>query len=50
MLFRSVATIATIKKETNSVKWAIFAMVYTFAIGWIMAVLIFQIGRLLGFN
>ena len=45
-----VATIATIKKETNSVKWAIFAMVYTFAIGWIMAVLMFQIGRLLGFN
>ncbi|MDI9476070.1 MAG: ferrous iron transport protein B [Natronincolaceae bacterium] len=45
-----VATIATIKKETNSVKWAIFAMVYTFAIGWTMAVLVFQTGRLLGFS
>jgi len=44
------ATIATIKKETHSVRWAIFSMIYTFAIGWVAAVLIFQIGRLLGFN
>ncbi len=45
-----VATIATIKKETNSVKWALFSMIYTFAIGWVMAVLVFQIGSLLGFS
>ena len=44
------ATIGTIKKETNSNKWAIFTAVYTFAIGWLMAVLIFQIGKLLGFS
>lgn len=44
------ATIGTIKKETNSNKWAIFTVVYTFAIGWLMAVLIFQIGKLLGFS
>ncbi|EES90914.1 ferrous iron transport protein B [Clostridium botulinum] len=44
------AAIATIKRETNSTKWTIFAAVYTFAIGWIAAVLIFQIGRLLGFK
>lgn len=44
------ATIATIKKETNSIKWAIFAAVYTFAIGWVTAVLVFRIGSLLGFN
>lgn len=44
------ATIATIKKETNSSKWALFTAVYTFFIAWVMAVLVFQIGSLLGFS
>ncbi len=44
------ATIATIKKETNSSKWALFTVLYTFIIGWIAAVLVYQIGRLLGFS
>lgn len=43
------ATIATIKKETNSYKWPIFMAVYTFLIGWIAAVAVYQIGSLLGF-
>ena len=43
------ATIATIRKETNSGKWALFAASYTFLVAWIMAVLVFQIGSLLGF-
>ena len=42
--------IATIKKETNSRKWALFTALYTFLIGWIGAVLVFQIGKLLGFS
>lgn len=44
------ATLATIKKETNSYKWPIFTALYTFFIGWVGAVLVFQIGRLLGFS
>ena len=44
------ATLATIKKETNSGKWAVFSALYTFAIAWIMAVLVYQIGTLLGFS
>lgn len=44
------ATIATIKKETNSGKWALFTALYTFAVGWIAAVLVYQVGRLLGFS
>lgn len=44
------ATLATIKKETGSGKWALFAALYTFAIGWLVAVLVFQIGHLLGFS
>lgn len=42
--------IATIKKETNSTKWALFTALYTLAIGWLGAVLVFQIGSLLGFS
>lgn len=43
------AVIATVKKETNSYKWAIFMALYTFFIGWIGAVLVYQVGSLLGF-
>jgi len=41
-----VASLATIRGETNSWKWTGFAAVYTTAIAWIAATLIFQIGGL----
>jgi ferrous iron transport protein B len=44
------ATLGTIRKETGSAKWALFSALYTFAIAWVMAVLIFQIGRLFGLS
>ncbi|NLJ77856.1 MAG: ferrous iron transport protein B [Tissierellia bacterium] len=44
------AVLGTIKKETGSIKWTVFMALYTFAIGWIVAVMVFQIGSLLGFN
>lgn len=43
-----VATIGIIKKETNSIKWALFSVVYSLVIGWGVAVLIYQFGTLLG--
>lgn len=43
-----VATLATIRKETGSAKWALFSAIYSFGIGWLGAVLVFQVGRLLG--
>jgi len=43
-----MATIAIIKRETNSWKWTGFAVGYTLVLGWIVAVLIYQIGRLFG--
>lgn len=43
------AALATVKKETNSNKWAIFMAIYTFVIGWVAAVLVYQVGTLLGF-
>jgi ferrous iron transport protein B len=44
-----VATLSTIGKETKSIRWPLMMAVYTFAIGWLVAVLVFQIGSLLGF-
>lgn len=43
------AVIGTVKRETNSAKWAVFMAVYPFVLGWVLAVLIYQVGRLLGF-
>ncbi|MCB2341294.1 ferrous iron transport protein B [Clostridium estertheticum] len=44
------ATIGAIRRETNSRKWALIAVIYTCVIGWVGGVLVYQIGRLLGFN
>lgn len=42
------ATVATIKKEANSWKWAGFNVVYSIAIAYIFAFIIYQGGMLLG--
>jgi len=41
-----VAAMATIKAETGSWKWPAFTIGYELALAWIMATLIYQIGRL----
>jgi len=41
--FPCVAVIAAIKKESNW-KWALFTMVYTTVIAWVVAFLTYQIG------
>lgn len=43
------AVIATVKSETKSYKWAVFMAVYPFILGWVCAVIVYQVGRLLGF-
>ncbi|RKQ83687.1 ferrous iron transport protein B [Brockia lithotrophica] len=42
------ATIAVIRQETQSWKWPLIALVYTTLIGYTLAVLVYQVGRLLG--
>jgi len=42
------ATVAVIRQETQSWKWALISLVYTTLIGWTLAVLVYQIGKLLG--
>ncbi|NLB51128.1 MAG: ferrous iron transport protein B [Clostridiaceae bacterium] len=44
------ATLGIVGKETKSIRWPLFMALYTFAIGWLAAVLIFQVGSLLGFS
>jgi ferrous iron transport protein B len=41
-----VATLVTIKKETGSWKWTLFTVGYTLLLGWAVATLIYQVGRL----
>ena len=43
-----MATIAVTRRETGSWKWTFFMIGYTLVLGWILATLIFQIGRLFG--
>ena len=45
--FPCIATIAPIKGETGSWKWAGFAAGYTTVLAWIVSALVFQIGSLL---
>ncbi len=46
LYFPCMAVIAAIKKESGSWKWALFTVVYTTALAWIMSFLVFQIGSL----
>jgi ferrous iron transport protein B len=45
--FPCVATIAAIKNESGSWKWALFAAIYTTALAWVVSAAVYQIGRLL---
>lgn len=44
-----LATIATIRKETGSIKWTAFSIVYSTAVAWIAAFCVYQGGKLLGY-
>ena len=44
--FPCIASVAAIKKESN-LKWAMFIMIYTTVIAWIVSFLVFQIGSLI---
>ena len=46
LYFPCIATIAAIKNETGSWKWAIFAACYTTAVAWIVSAVVYQVGRL----
>ncbi|OIK12399.1 ferrous iron transport protein B [Bacillus sp. MUM 116] len=43
-----LATVATIFKETGSKKWTVFSMVYAFIIAYVLALIVYQGGKLFG--
>ncbi|MEO2077429.1 MAG: ferrous iron transport protein B [Bacillus sp. (in: firmicutes)] len=43
-----LATVATIYKETSSKKWTAFSMIYAFVIAYVLSLIIYQGGKLLG--
>jgi ferrous iron transport protein B len=45
-----LATTAAIRRETGSYKWMFFSIGYSTSVAWLMAFLVYQAGRLLGFN
>lgn len=44
-----VTSMGTIKKETGGWKWVGFSAVYMFVIAWFVSLIVYQVGRLLGF-
>ncbi len=47
LYFPCIATIAAIKNETGSWRWAVFAAVYTTVVAWVASAAVFQIGNLI---
>ncbi|HIN39975.1 MAG TPA: ferrous iron transport protein B [Flavobacteriales bacterium] len=45
--FPCIAVIAAIKKETGGWKWAVFTMVYTTGLAYVVSLLVYQIGSLI---
>lgn len=46
--FPCIATIAAIKSETGSWKWALFTACYTTALAWVVSAIVYQVGRAMG--
>jgi ferrous iron transport protein B len=46
LYFPCIATIAAIRHETNSWRWAAFAAAYTTSVAWLVSALVSQLGRI----
>ena len=44
-----LATVTTIRRETGSYKWMVFSILYSTSIAWLVAFMVYQVGRMLGF-
>jgi len=43
-----LATVAVIRRETNSWKWTLFSIAYSTTLAWIIAFMIYQGGKAIG--
>ena len=44
-----LSTVAAIRRETGSLKWMTFSIVYTTSVAWVVSYIVYQGGRLLGY-
>ncbi len=44
-----ISTLAVVKRETNSWKWPLFQLGYMTGFAWLLCLLVYQVGRALGF-
>lgn len=45
-----MTALGTIKKEFSSWKWTFFSASYTFVVAWVISLVVYQVGKLLGFG
>ncbi|MDF2565323.1 MAG: feoB [Massilibacillus sp.] len=45
-----MTALGTIKKEFSSWKWTLFSASYTFVVAWVVSLVVYQVGKLLGFG
>ncbi|MGG2094867.1 ferrous iron transport protein B [Bacillus sp. S13(2024)] len=44
-----LATVAVIRRETGSIKWTIFSVVYPLVVAYVLTLIVYQVGSMLGF-
>jgi ferrous iron transport protein B len=44
-----IATVGAIRRETGSFRWTLFSIAYSTGIAWLLAFIVYQGGRLLGY-
>ena len=47
LYFPCIATIAAIKNETGSWRWALFTALYTTTVAWVVSAVVYQVGMIL---
>ena len=45
-----LATVATIRRETGSLRWMAFSIFYSTGLAWLVAFLVYRVGTALGFG
>ncbi len=45
-----MTALGTIKKEIGTWKWTLFSAAYTFAVAWVISLLVYQFGKVFGFG
>jgi ferrous iron transport protein B len=44
-----MSTVAVVRRETNSWRWPLFQVAYMTGAAWLICLIVFQVGRALGF-